>query len=285
VTTPTVHAPSSEPRRSLAGKRIILTRPREQAGDFEAHVRALGGVPLVAPAIAIVPPDTWTVTDAALRRAGTYDWIAFTSSNAVRALLERADAIGVSRDVIRRRRLAVVGPATAAVVSGAFRTPDVVASSHTAESLARELVDVENARVLLPRGDLAGDALPGSLRSRGAFVDEVVVYRTVPGDGLATIIDAVRAGSVDALLFASASAVRFVAVAIAADARCEYEDNAPDRTLTQPAAVCLGPVTAGEALTAGFANVVVADGATQTDLIDRVARWFGQRDGPAGESP
>src|SRR5829696_1117019 len=76
------------PPRALEGKRIVLTRPLAQAGDFEARVRALGGDPVLAPAIAIAPPETWSVADAALHRVAMYeyDWIAFTSANAVNAL-------------------------------------------------------------------------------------------------------------------------------------------------------------------------------------------------------
>ena len=252
--------------RALEGRRLILTRPDAQAGDFEARVTALGGDPLIAPAIAVEPPESWTITDAALRRFGTYDWVAVTSANAVRALVGRADAIGIDRDLLCQARLAVVGPATASAAADALRRPDVVPSVHTAEGLAAELTDVGNSRVLLPRGDLAGDALPAALRARGAFVDEVIVYRTVPGAGVPTIVRRVREGTVDALLFASASAVRFVAEAIAAT-------GGHDRA-SWPLAICLGPVTADSARDAGFRHVAVAPGTTQNDLIDCAADWF-----------
>ena len=124
--------------RALEGRRLILTRPDAQAGDFEARVTALGGDPLIAPAIAVEPPESWTITDAALRRFGTYDWVAFTSANAVRALVGRADAIGIDRDLLCQARLAVVGPATASAAADALRRPDVVPSVHTAEGLAAE---------------------------------------------------------------------------------------------------------------------------------------------------
>jgi uroporphyrinogen-III synthase len=253
----------------LLGRRIVLTRPRAQSGDFEALIRALGGVPVVAPAIEIAPPDSWTITDAALRRIGTYDWVAFTSANALRALVERADAIGVPRDELSARRIAVVGPATATAVETTLRQPDFAPTVNTADVLAHELADVENARVLLPRGDLAGDELPGTLRARGAFVDEIVVYRTVPGPGIPTIVAGVRESAVDALLFASASAARFVATALEADSPSPSGGHR-----NWPVAVCLGPVTADAARQAGFGSVVVAEGTTQNELIDRAAQWF-----------
>jgi len=247
--------------RPLDGKRILLCRPRAQAGDFEARVRALGGEPEVASAIAIVPPETWTVVDAALRRIETYEAIAFTSANAVESLTDRADAIGVSRDAIRSRRLAAVGRATAAAVDTALRAPDFVPTTHSAEALALELADVEDSRVFFPCGDLAVDALPSGLRRRGAFVDEVVVYRTVQGEDIATIVAQLRAGTVDAVLFASASAVRFVSDALGA-------------WPTGILAACIGPTTADAARAAGFEPLVVAGSASQNELLDGVARWF-----------
>ena len=271
MTRPTFLAPDEIRARPLLGRCIVLTRPLAQTVDFEARVRALGGDPVVASAIEIASPDSWTIADAALRRIGTYDWIAFTSANAVRALVERADAIGVPREELRSRRLAVVGPATATAVGGALRPPDFAPAVTKAEILGQELVDVENARVLLPRGDLAGDELPATLRARSAFVDEIVVYRTVPGPGIPTIVAGARESAVDALLFASASAVRFVADALEADSA-----NTPGGHRNWPVAVCLGPVTADAAREAGFQSVAVADGTTQNELIDRAAQWFEQ---------
>jgi len=279
MTRPTVLVPGGVQTHPLRGRRIVLTRPLAQAGDFEERVYALGGEPVIAAAIEIVAPESWTIPDAALRRVGTYDWLVFTSANAVRTLVDRADAIGVPRDQLRSRRLAVVGPATASVARSSLRPPDFAPTVNTAEVLGEELVDVDNARILLPRGNLADDTLPASLRARGAFVDEIVVYRTVPAAGVPDIVAGVRESAVDALLFASASAVRFVADALVADAASTGLRRQP-----WPLAACLGPVTAGAARTCGFQSVIVADDATQNGLIDAVGRWFaaetgGEREG------
>jgi len=270
VTRPDVLLPEGAQDQPLRGRRIVLTRPLTQSGDFEERVSALGGEPVLAPAIEIVAPESWTIPDAALRRVGTYDWLVFTSANAVRMLVDRADAIGVARGQLRSRRLAVVGPATASVVRSTLRPPDFAPTVSTSEALGEESVDVDNARILLPRGSLADDTLPATLRARGAFVDEIVVYRTVPGPGIPDIAAGVRESAVDALLFASASAVRFVADALAADTA-----TTGLRRQRWPVAACLGPVTASAARACGFQSVIVADDTTQNDLIDAVARWFG----------
>lgn len=269
MTVHDVSTPSRGAHLPLAGRRIVLTRPHAQSGDFETVVEALGGDPIVAPAIAIVAPDVWTVVDAALRRIGTYDWIVFTSANAVRALVDRAGAIGIGRDQLRGRRLAAVGPTTARILEDLLRTPDVIPSTHTSESLARDLADVAGARVLLPRGDLADDALPDALRAHGAFPDAVIVYHTVPGDGLATIVEGICGASIDALLFTSASAAHF-----AASALTEAGVSASELAGLLPVTACLGSMTAAAAQSAGFPNVIVSEGASQAELIDRVARWF-----------
>jgi len=274
MTRPTVLVPGAVQARPLRGRRIVLTRPPAQSGDFEERVRALGGEPVATAAIEIVGPESWTIADAALRRVGTYNWLAFTSANAVRMLVDRADAIGVPRDELRSRRLAVVGPATASVVRTTLRPPDFAPTVNTAEMLGEEITDVDNTRVLLPRGNLADDTLPAALRARGAFVDEVVVYRTVPGPGITAIVAGVRESAVDALLFASASAVRFVADALVADTA-----STGLRRQRWPVAACLGPVTASAARACGFQSVIVADDATQNELIDAVARWFGAETG------
>lgn len=274
MTRPTVLVPGGVQAHPLRGRRIVLTRALAQSADFEERVCALGGEPVVAAAIEIVAPDSWTIADAALRRVGTYDWLAFTSANAVRMLVDRADAIGVARDQLRSRRLAVVGPATASVVRTTLRPPDFAPTVNTAEMLGEEITDVDNTRVLLPRGSLADDTLPATLQARGAFVDEIVVYRTVPGPGIPEVVAGVRESAVDALLFASASAVRFVADALVADTA-----STGLRRQRWPVAACLGPVTASAARACGFQSVIVADDATQNELIDAVARWFGAETG------
>jgi len=275
VSASSVSTPGVANTQPLAGMRIVLTRPRAQAGDFESRIVALGGRAVIAPAIAIVPPDTWTVADAALRRVGTYDWIAFTSTNAVRALVERATLIGIPLDELRDRQLAAVGTTTAALVATALRQPDMVPSVHTAKALGHELVGVDNGRVLLPRGNLADDALPAALRERGAFVDEIVVYRTVPGDGLSRIVADMRASEIDALLVLSASAVRFVADAL--------ETAGLSRAKHGTLVACLGDPTAAAARDAGFTHVVVAGGSSQDALIEQVVRELSRPMGPEGE--
>ena len=257
--------------RPLEGLRIVLTRPREQAGDFIDVVSALGGQPEIAPAIAIASPSSWSEVDAALRQLDSFAWVSFTSANAVRWLAGRARALGVHPASFARVKLAAVGRATAEVLATELRPPDLTAHAASAAALGNDLPVSPGARVLLPQADLAGDALAAALRARGAEVTAVVAYRTVPGEGIPAIVAGWRNETIAALLFASGSAVTFVAEALDA-ARTAYDADSGVR----PAIFCIGPSTAHAAARAGLVPSGVAAAANQRALIDAMARWFAE---------
>jgi uroporphyrinogen-III synthase len=257
----------------FAGARVVFTGTASHAADFDARVRALGGDPVIAPAIAIAPVASSSALDRALRQLSAYDWVTFTSVNALRAVIHRAGAIGVSRDALRDRYIAAVGPATAAAVTSAIRSPDLVPRIHTAAALAGEMPDVAGRRVLFPRGDLAGltsNGLADGLRRRGASVDDVIAYRTVAGPGADAIVAGLRDEAIDVLLFASASAVRVVAQALAAADAASPRPH-PARSPAWPVVICIGPSTADAAHEAGFRPTAISASATVADLIDAAA--------------
>jgi len=252
--------------RPLAGRRIAVTRPLAQSGELADGLRARGAEPVVHPAIAIATCGDASALDAAITRLGDYAWIAVTSANGARALGERLTALGAT--LPESVRLAAVGPATAAALARAVGAPEIVATEHEAGSLARAIPVALGDRVLLPRGELAGDALPAALRARGATVDEIIAYRTVPGPGLDALATELAAGVLDAVLFTSASAARFTAEALA---RAGGEAR-------RAAIFCLGEATAAEARSRGFDVVGVADPHTVPALLHCVAAWFAARD-------
>jgi len=256
----------------LTGIHVVSTRPREHADGFEARVRALGGVPTVAPAIAIGEPRSWAPVDEALRRLDDYAWIAFTSGNAGRALLDRLEAQGIGPGR-GRPRLAAIGPATAATLVARGWRPNLVASGHRAEAFAHAFPLLAGERILFPHGDLARDTLPTLLRRRGARVDEVVAYRTLPGEGIPAIVGLLRADAADALLFASPSAVDFLATALLAIGLSPKALSRNDR----PAVFCVGPSTGEAASAAGFRPAGIAPIASDEALLAEAARWFGAR--------
>jgi uroporphyrinogen-III synthase len=254
----------------LAGRRVAVTRASAQAADLVALLRARGAEPVACPTIGIEPPESYASLDAAIRALDDYDWLAFTSANAVTAFADRSDAAGVV--VPRRVRLAAVGLATARALATRLRKPDFVPSTALAESLAGEIDDVAGRRVLFPRGDLASGAVARGLRARGATVDEVVAYRTVPGEGSTELARLVRAGDVDAILFLSASSVRHLLDALGS--RATPLASARHR----PAVICIGPETARAARDAGFAVSAVAAEKTDEGIVDALERWYGSED-------
>jgi uroporphyrinogen-III synthase len=255
---------------ALAGRRVAVTRAPEQAAGLVALLRERGAEPVVCPTIAIQPPGSYASLDAAIRALDGYDWAAFTSANGVIAFANRLAAAG--RTVPPTLRLAAVGRVTASVLAERVRAPDFVPGTALAQALGAEIEDVAGRRVLLPRGELASDALASTLRARGAMVDDVVAYRTVAGGGAADLARLVRDGGVDAILFMSASSVRQLVDALPPG------PGAPPLGARRPAVICIGPETARAAAEAGLQVSAVAAEKTAGGVVDAAERWFGREE-------
>jgi len=251
--------------QALRGRRVVITRPREQAASLAAAVRALGGEPIIAPAIAIVKPTSWAPLDAALTRIDSYAWLIVTSAHAARAVCERAETLGVT-DRLTGVRLAAVGTATAAALGGAQPSRVLVGNEYHAQALADEIPDVAGHRILFPRGDRASKVLPERLRARGASIHDPVAYRTIPGEGLSLVLGEILADRCDALVLSSPSTVEFVGAALA-DRGLKLTQRA------RPALFCIGPVTAQAVRQLGVEPHGVAAGSAE-DLTDIMSRWF-----------
>jgi uroporphyrinogen-III synthase len=254
-------------RSALAGRRVAVTRAAAQSAELLALLEARGATPIATPTIAIEPPETLAPLDDALRALARYDWVVFTSANAVGVVADRLAAIGAG--FTGKTRIAAVGPATARATSERLRAPDLVAQAATAGALSAEIEDVAGRRVLFPCGDLAGDVLPRVLRDRGATVDEVVAYRTVAGGGARELARLVRAGAVDAILFFSASSVRYFVDALGAG-------RAAGRLAPGMAVVCIGPGTALAARDAGLEVSAVAAERATAAVVAALEEWFGR---------
>ena len=247
---------------SLSGKRIVVTRPQAQAAVLAEKLAALGAVPVLFPTIAIVPLDDLGPLEAALGRLGAqaYQWLIFTSANAVSIVCDRL-AGGLPAGV----RLAAVGPATARVLAARGLDGAVIPEEYVAEALAASLGDLSGQRVLLPQAEQAREALAAALRQRGAVVDEIVIYRTVPAAPDAAALAELRRGA-DAVTFTSGSAARsFVRLL----------PGWPAEPGPRPLVACLGPVTADVARQAGLPVDVVAAEHTLDGLIAALAEYWG----------
>ncbi len=246
--------------KPLAGVRILVTRPREQAESLSQKLRELGAIPVEIPTIEFVPLMDTGRLDNALRKLSEYEWVIFTSVHGVRIVLERMKTLKIGAEVFGTVKVAAVGPATAAELEKLGKSPDHVPREYLTENIAKGLGDVINARVLLLRVDVASEKLPTELRRRGALVDEVTAYRTVlPAEVKDSQVRSVFEKGVDLVTFTSPSTVRNLAQIIGTKELKRY--------LQTCKIACIGPVTVEAANELGVRVDIVAKTHTIDDLV------------------
>lgn len=246
--------------RALAGRRVVVTRAAEQAGELCDALEAHGAEVLRCPTIAFAPMPDMQPLRGCLDRLGEFDWIIFTSTNGVRFF---ADELG-RRPVPAATRLAVVGSSTAEAAAELLRAPDLVPAMFDAEHLLEAFGDVHGARFLLPQAEAARPTLAAGLEERGARVDAIPTYRTVPGNPPESVLADIR-GGVDALTFTSPTTALYFADLLGEDA---------DQIARGAAVICIGPVTAEAVRELGWTVDAVADPHTADGLVDAVVHHF-----------
>ncbi len=259
-----------ERNSSLEGKSVVNTRSPRQAQELDLLLLERGARPLSYPCIDIAGPLDPAPLDGSLKlvAAGAYDWVVFTSANAVEAVAARLKGLALPAQKMAQARMAVVGPGTAAAVTRMLGiTPDLSAEDHVAEVLAGELIAHGARRVLVPQADQARAALSRLLEENGTQVDAVTAYRTVRGAGGVDLPSLLRAGRVDAVVFASASAVDNMAV------RFQRENGDWD-DLREVCLACIGPFTAAAVKRRGLQAQVVALDHTILGVVDAIADFF-----------
>lgn len=257
--------------RPLAAVRVVVTRPAAQSAELMDKLRAVGAVPVAAPAIEILPAEDESPLLASVEKFDAYAWIIFTSANAVTFTAQAMAAL--SRTLPRSCRVAAVGSATAAACATHGFAVDFQPSAALGETLARELPCDAGTQLLWPRGSLAPDTVADILRERGAEVDAPVAYRTVTNLDLLGIVDAMRDRRVDALTFTSPSTVRhFVDGLAAAGVRL---NRLPDHE--RPRVACIGPVTAAAVRECGLTVDAIAEPHDDSGLVAALVRIFAAR--------
>lgn len=199
-------------QRPLHGVSVLVPRTRHQASELSARLRALGARPVEAPTIAIEAGREPERVREGLRELadGGYDWIAFTSANAVEAVFDHLDSMNADARTFAKVRIAAVGPGTAEALRGRGLIADLLPEVFTTQGLAAALQATGGSqRVFLPRADLASPVLVDALTQAGWVVSDVEAYRTAK---VAALPEGVREqilnGEVDVLAFASSSTVR-----------------------------------------------------------------------------
>jgi uroporphyrinogen III methyltransferase / synthase len=203
--------------KPLFGWRVLVPRTKEQAGALSDQLRRYGAVPVEVPTISVEPPRTPQQMERAVHGlvSGRYQWVAFTSANAVRAVKERFDQYGLDSRSFAGLKVAAVGEQTAELLRSFGIVPDLVpVGEQSTAGLLEEWPEFDSAfdpinRVFLPRADIATETLAAGLTALGWEVDDVTAYRTVrAAPPAAEIREAIKGGGFDAVLFTSSSTVR-----------------------------------------------------------------------------
>lgn len=255
----------------LRGRRIVVTRARAQARALTSLLQAEGAKVLEFPVIEVVPPESWEALDAAVRRLGDYGWVIFTSANGVRFFWERLEAAGCDGRSLGGARVVAIGPATAEALRARGIEPDRIPTAYQAEGILAALADepLDGVGILIPRAAAARDVLPAELRKRGARVDVVPAYRTVPARREAQALrDLLERRGVDAVTFTSSSTVTNFCRALG--------ETAVPPLLEGVAIACIGPITAGTAREHGLTPHVVCTEYTIPALVSALTAHFAQ---------
>ncbi|MDQ6875910.1 MAG: bifunctional uroporphyrinogen-III C-methyltransferase/uroporphyrinogen-III synthase [Actinomycetota bacterium] len=253
--------------RALYGWHVLVPRTREQAGMMSARLRAHGAVPVEVPTIAVEPPRTPAQMERAIKGlvTGRYEWIVFTSTNAVRAVWEKFAECGLDARAFAGVKIACVGETTADAVRAFGIQPELVPSDEQSSlGLLADFPPYDDIldpidRIFLPRADIATETLAAGLIEQGWEVDDVTAYRTVrAAPPAAATRDAIKTGGFDAVLFTSSSTVRNL-VGIAGKPH--------PRTVV----ACIGPKTAETAREMGLRVDVEPERANVAALVEALA--------------
>ena len=241
----------------LKGKKILLTRPKDQNREWAERLESLGATPVLFPLIEITATQDSTEMQEVLSSIYQYDWIVFTSINAARHSLDILNKILLMSHKIF---IAAIGSKTAAYLEGHGLEVDFMPLIFTSANLAEEIDDIQHKKILLPRTNIADDNFATELRQRGATVKEITVYNThIINDKHDELQRMVNEG-IDVITFASPSAVE------------AFYEMGIDKKNSKIA--CIGPVTAEKANGLGLKVDIVAEKYTTEGLTESMQDYF-----------
>jgi uroporphyrinogen III methyltransferase/synthase len=259
-------------KRPLFGRKIIVTRTREQASELVAGLEEAGANCLEYSTINIEPVANYDVLDSELERLEEYHWILFTSLNGVKYFFDRLYAKGMDARDLKGPDIAVVGKSTADYLLTYGLNADLIPSVFTGEGLAESLLDqgVEGRNILIPRAQQAREILPETLRGAGAQVTVAPVYQNVPPEGRKEALRAeLEAGNVDMITFTSSSTVRNFLTMVDAE---DHEDL--KRLLTGVRIAAIGPITAKTVTDNGLRVDIQPKEYTIPAMVDVIVQEF-----------
>jgi len=265
------------PTSILSGKRIVVTRALEQSHELVRLLDQMGAEVILLPTVSFAPPEDWQRLDEQLRQLDFFDAILFLSQNAVRYVFDRCAQLGIKCEMLQssNRFIGAVGPATAKALAEKGLRVDCAAKGSTGEALAHELRgSLSGRRVLLPRSDRGDEHVPNALRRIGADVTEVIAYRTIaPPVTDAGVLEAIRAGKVDAILFSSPSTFHNLAGLLGAENMKRLSEVI--------AFAAIGPTTANAMRRAGARVEIEAQESSAIGFAASLVKHYQRQSSPA----
>lgn len=247
----------------LANRRVMVTRTKAGSSDLSEYLRSAGASVEIIPTIEIIPPDSYAPLDQALAKLDSFEWVVFTSANAVEVFADRRPA------AISPRNVAVIGPSTGRAIEKLGIPVTLQPSRYIAEALAESLAPlVAGQQVLLIRAAVARDVLPQALKDAGAILTVAEAYRNrVPPDSISLVqkVFSPDGQTLDVITFTSASTVR------------NLMDLLDRAGLQLPGGILLasiGPITSRAMVELGFRPGIEAREATIPALVQAICQYF-----------
>lgn len=279
----------------LQGKRVLVTRTREQASVLSKGLQTLGAIPVEFPTIRIVPPSDWTQLDDALTRlyhsdssrqahntSSLYDWVVFTSVNGVHICLQRLQQLGYEPHTLQHVRIAAIGPATAEALKSYGLAADIIPDAYVAEGIAEAMIEdawqhgivLSGQHILLARAAEARKVLAVMLRDAGAIVDDVPAYYTltaaVDDERGRNVWNMLQQQHISVITFASSSTVRNFMAWVK---QCEEATGETLLPSSLPTIACIGPITSQTARELGLTVSVEAKEFTIPGLLKAIVTY------------
>ena len=255
--------------RPLLGKRIVVTRARQQASDLVGLLSDLGAECLEYPTIKIMPSADPRPLKNAAENLNAYDWVVFTSVNGVIYFFEQLFAVGKDVRALGHLKTAAIGPATAEKLREFGLISDIVPKTYRAESVveAFKTEQVTGKKILLPRAKEARPILPKELKKMGAEVEEIPAYETLKvTENIDDLVHQLENRRIDLITFTSSSTVKNFKALLPAEKFAK---------LTQGATIAsIGPITSDTATALGFDVRITADSFTITGLVEAILQYY-----------
>ncbi|MDD4601386.1 Siroheme synthase [bioreactor metagenome] len=257
-------------QKPLFGKKVLVTRAREQASILTDQLEKLGADCLEAPAIKIVPPDSFDPLDQAIKNLATYHWLIFTSANGVDYFYKRLHDAGRDSRALAGIKVAAIGIQTAKRLKEYGVVADIVPAEFRAEGIVEALEGLvePGMKVLIPRARVARDILPEKLQEMGAAVDVVPAYQTILGEtNGASIAEQLNHGEIEIITFTSSSTVTNLLTLLG---------DGGAQLVARAKVACIGPITAATCIDNGIEPDIIAEDFTITGLVKAIANLYGE---------